>query len=57
MSKSKRRNHRKAARAGFEDMGPALQRAWNKVEEGMVGFVNVKANYRARAVPFSSRET
>jgi hypothetical protein len=30
-----------------------------KVEEGMVGFVNVKTDYRARAttVRFSSRET
>ena len=38
---------------------PALQRAWKKVEEGMVGFVNVKTDYRARAttVRFSSRET
>jgi hypothetical protein len=26
-----------------------LQRAWKKVEEGMVGFVNVKTDYRARA--------
>jgi len=25
-----------------EDIRPALQRAWKKVEEGMVGFVNVK---------------
>jgi thiamine pyrophosphate-dependent acetolactate synthase large subunit-like protein len=25
-----------------EDIRPALQRAWRKVEEGMVGFVNVK---------------
>jgi hypothetical protein len=38
---------------------PALQRAWKKVEEGIVGFVNVKTDYRARArtVRFSSRET
>ena len=38
---------------------PGLQRAWKKVEEGMVGFVNVKTDYRARAttVRFSSRET
>jgi hypothetical protein len=38
---------------------PALQRARKKVEEGMVGFVNVKTDYRARAttVRFSSRET
>ena len=42
-----------------EDIRPALQRAWNKVEEGMVGFLNVKTDYRARAttVRFSSRET
>jgi thiamine pyrophosphate-dependent acetolactate synthase large subunit-like protein len=42
-----------------EDIRPALQRAWRKVEEGMVGFVNVKTDYRARAttVRFSSRET
>ncbi len=42
-----------------EDIRPALQRAWKKVEEGMVGFVNVKTDYRARAttVRFSSRET
>jgi hypothetical protein len=35
-----------------------LQRAWKKVEEGMVGFFDVKTHYRARAttVPFSSRE-
>ena len=26
-----------------------MQRAWNKVEEGMVGFVNVKTDYRPRA--------
>jgi hypothetical protein len=33
--------------------------ACKKVEEGMVGFVNVKTDYRARAttVRFSSRET
>jgi thiamine pyrophosphate-dependent acetolactate synthase large subunit-like protein len=44
---------------GPEDIRPALQRAWKKVEEGMVGFVNVKTDYRARAttVRFSSRET
>jgi len=38
---------------------PALQRAWAKVEEGIVGFVSVKTDYRARAtaVRFSSRET
>jgi thiamine pyrophosphate-dependent acetolactate synthase large subunit-like protein len=42
-----------------EGIRPALQRAWKKVEEGMVGFVNVKTDYRARAttVRFSSRET
>ena len=42
-----------------EDIRPALQRAWRKVEEGMVGFVNVKTDYRARAttVQFSSRMT
>ena len=42
-----------------EDIRPALQRAWKKVDEGMVGFVNVKTDYRARAttVRFSSRET
>jgi hypothetical protein len=32
-----------------EEIRPALQRAWKKVEEGMVGFVNVKTDYRARA--------
>ncbi|HTV46213.1 MAG TPA: thiamine pyrophosphate-binding protein [Stellaceae bacterium] len=42
-----------------EGIRPALQRAWKKVEDGMVGFVNVKTDYRARAttVRFSSRET
>jgi thiamine pyrophosphate-dependent acetolactate synthase large subunit-like protein len=42
-----------------EEIRPALLRAWRKVEEGMVGFVNVKTDYRARAttVRFSSRET
>ncbi|MBO0737070.1 MAG: thiamine pyrophosphate-binding protein [Alphaproteobacteria bacterium] len=42
-----------------EEIRPALQRAWRKVEEGMVGFVNVRTDYRARAttVRFSSRET
>jgi hypothetical protein len=36
-----------------------LQRAWKKVEEGMVGFVNVKTDCRVRAttVRLSSRET
>jgi thiamine pyrophosphate-dependent acetolactate synthase large subunit-like protein len=32
-----------------EDIRPALQRAWRKVEEGIVGFVNVKTDCRARA--------
>ena len=42
-----------------EVIRPALQRAWKKVKQGMVGFVNVKTDYRARAttVRFSSRET
>ena len=42
-----------------EAIRPALQRAWKKIEEGMVGFVNVKSDYRAGAttVRFSSRET
>jgi hypothetical protein len=42
-----------------EGIRPALDRAWKKVQEGMVGFVNVKTDYRARAttVRFSSRET
>jgi thiamine pyrophosphate-dependent acetolactate synthase large subunit-like protein len=42
-----------------EGIRPALQRAWRKVEEAMVGFVNVKTDYRARVttVLFSSRET
>ena len=42
-----------------EAIRPAVERAWKKVEEGMVGFVNVKTDYRARAttVRFSSRET
>jgi len=42
-----------------EAIRPALDRASRKVEEGMVGFVNVKTDYRARAttVRFSSRET
>ena len=65
-----RRQGRQAQRAGHlpagceyveqpEDIRPALQRAWRKVEEGMVGFVNVKTDYRARTttVRFSSRET
>ena len=42
-----------------EDIRPALERAQKKVDEGMVGFVNVKTDYRARAgtVRFSSYET
>jgi hypothetical protein len=42
-----------------EGIRPALQRAWKKVEESMVGFVNVKTDYRARAttVRFPTRET
>jgi hypothetical protein len=38
---------------------PTLLRARRKVEDGMVGFVNVKTDYRACAttVRFSSRET
>jgi thiamine pyrophosphate-dependent acetolactate synthase large subunit-like protein len=42
-----------------EGIRPALDRASRKVVEGMVGFVNVKTDYRARAttVRFSSRET
>jgi hypothetical protein len=40
-------------------IGPARQRAWEKVEESVVGCANVKTDYRARAttVRFSSRET
>jgi hypothetical protein len=40
-------------------IGPALERAWRKVEEGMVSFVNVNTDYRTRAttVRSSSRET
>jgi hypothetical protein len=36
-----------------------LQRVWRKVEEGIVGFVNVKTDYRARAATMrlSSRKT
>jgi hypothetical protein len=35
-----------------------LKRAWKKVEEGMVGFVDVQTDYRARAttVCYLSRE-
>jgi hypothetical protein len=42
-----------------EDIRPALERARREIEEGMVGFVNVKTDHRARAttVRFSSRET
>jgi hypothetical protein len=42
-----------------EEIRPALQRAWRKVEEGMVGFVNVKTNYCARAatIRLSSSKT
>ena len=37
-----------------EDIRPALQRAW-EVEEGMVGLVNVKTDYRGRATTVRSR--
>jgi thiamine pyrophosphate-dependent acetolactate synthase large subunit-like protein len=42
-----------------EEIRPALQRALEEGRGGMVGFVNVKTDYRARAttVRFSSRET
>jgi thiamine pyrophosphate-dependent acetolactate synthase large subunit-like protein len=42
-----------------EEIRPVLQRAWREGEEGMVGFVNVKTDYRAHATTlrFSSRET
>ena len=42
-----------------EDIRPALERARKKVEEGMVGLVNVKTDYRARAttVRFSNYMT
>ncbi len=42
-----------------EDIRPALERAKQKIDEGMVALVNVKTDYRARAttVRFSSRET
>jgi thiamine pyrophosphate-dependent acetolactate synthase large subunit-like protein len=42
-----------------EDIRPALERAQQKVDEGMCALVNVKTDYRARAttVRFSSRET
>jgi acetolactate synthase-1/2/3 large subunit len=42
-----------------EAIRPALPRTWKKVEKGMVGYVNVKTDYRARAttVRFFRRET
>ena len=42
-----------------EAIRPALFARLDKGEEGMVGFVNVKTDYRARAITvrFSSRET
>ena len=42
-----------------EDIGPALQRAQKKVDEGMVALVNVKTDDKARAttVAFSSHST
>jgi thiamine pyrophosphate-dependent acetolactate synthase large subunit-like protein len=42
-----------------EDIGPALQRAQKKVDQGMVALVNVKTDDRARAgtVAFSSHAT
>jgi len=42
-----------------EDIRPALERAQQKVDEGMVAVVNVKTDYRARAgtVAFSSYST
>ncbi|MGE5270569.1 MAG: thiamine pyrophosphate-binding protein [Thiohalocapsa sp.] len=42
-----------------EDIRPALERALQKIDDGMVALVNVKTDYRARAttVRFSSRET
>ena len=42
-----------------EDIGPALQRAQKKVDQGMVALVNVKTDDRARAttVAFSSHST
>jgi hypothetical protein len=42
-----------------EAIRPALQRSWTKVEEGMLGLVNVKTEYRAHATTarFSSCET
>ena len=32
-----------------EEIRPALQRAWKRVEEGIVALVNVKIHYRACA--------
>ena len=42
-----------------EGIRPALERAQNKVDEGMVALVNVKTDYRARAgtVQFSDYST
>ena len=42
-----------------EDIGPALQRAQRKVDDGMVALVNVKTDDKARAttVAFSSHTT
>jgi thiamine pyrophosphate-dependent acetolactate synthase large subunit-like protein len=42
-----------------QDIGPALQRAQEQVEQGRVALVNVKTDYRARAgtVAFSSYST
>ena len=42
-----------------EDIGPALQRAQKKVDEGMVALVNVRTDYRARfaGVAFSDYST
>jgi thiamine pyrophosphate-dependent acetolactate synthase large subunit-like protein len=39
-----------------EAISPALQRAWARVEEGMVAFVNVKIDCCACAMRLSSRE-
>jgi hypothetical protein len=43
----------------LEGIRPAQRRAWAKVEKGMVGFVNGKADHRTRVttVRFSSRES
>jgi thiamine pyrophosphate-dependent acetolactate synthase large subunit-like protein len=42
-----------------QEIGPALQRAQEQVEQGRVALVNVKTDYRARAgtVAFSSYST